>query len=88
MSETKLTEPQVIVYSTVWCGFCNMAKQYLNGKGVAFTEKNIEEDREAYDELMHKMSGNFMGVPVLDIKGTIILGFDRPKIDAALSSSQ
>lgn len=85
MSDTKLTQPQITVYSTNWCGFCRMAKQYLDSKGASYQEKNIEEDKQAYDELMGKINGNFMGVPVIDIKGDIILGFDRPKIDEALS---
>jgi glutaredoxin-like YruB-family protein len=85
MSDTK-TDDKVIIYSTSWCGFCKMAKQYLDSKNVAYTDKNVEEDAEAYKELMEKINGNFMGVPVIDIKGDIILGFDRPKIDAALAA--
>jgi glutaredoxin-like YruB-family protein len=75
---------KVIVYSTNWCAYCKMAKQYLAGKNVAVEEKNIEEDQDAHKELMDKIGGNFRGVPVIDIDGTIILGFDRAKIDAAL----
>lgn len=85
MSDTKLTSPQVIVYSTNWCGYCKMAKQYLNDKAVSYTDKNIEEDKDAYNELMKKIDGNFMGVPVIDIKGCIILGFDKAKIDKKLA---
>ena len=81
MAETN--EP--IIYSTNWCGYCKMAKSYLESKNIPYTEKNIEEDKAAYDELMGKIEGNFMGVPVIDLKGEIILGFDRPKIDAALA---
>lgn len=77
-------EKKVIVYSTNWCAYCKMAKQYLTSKGVEWIEKNIEEDADAHKELMDKLGGNFRGVPVLDVRGTIILGFDRPKVDAAL----
>jgi glutaredoxin-like YruB-family protein len=77
----------VIVYSTNWCAYCKMAKQYLASKKVSVQEKNIEEDPEARQELMNKIGGNFRGVPVIDIAGTIILGFDRPKIDAALKAA-
>lgn len=76
--------PNPIIYSTSWCGYCKMAKQYLAQKNVVYTEKNVEEDPVAYQELEKKMGGNFRGVPVLDINGTIILGFDRPAIDRAL----
>ena len=77
---------QVIVYSTNWCAYCKMAEKYLSGKNVAFTEKNIEEDPAANKELLAKIGGNFRGVPVLDVAGTIILGFDRAKIDSALKA--
>ncbi|MGE5309860.1 MAG: glutaredoxin family protein, partial [Sphaerimonospora mesophila] len=69
-------DKKVIVYSTNWCAYCKMAKQYLAGKEVAVDEKNIEEDPEAHKELMDKIGGNFRGVPVIDIAGTIVLGFD------------
>lgn len=74
-----------IIYSTSWCGYCKMAKQYLDSKNIQYTDKNIEEDSAAHAELMQKVHGDFRGVPVIDINGTIILGFDRPKIDAALA---
>ncbi len=74
----------VIIYSTNWCAYCKMTKQYLDGKCVPNIEKNIEEDADAHDELMQKTGGNFRGVPVIDIAGDIILGFDRRKIDESL----
>lgn len=73
---------QVIVYSADWCAFCHAAKEYLDKLGVKYTEKNVEENSE-YAEESVKKSGQ-MGIPVLDIDGQIIVGFDRPKIDAAL----
>lgn len=63
-----------------------MAMKYLSDKGIPFTDKNVETDMEAQAELMKKINGDFRGVPVIDIDGTIILGFDRPRIDAALAS--
>jgi glutaredoxin-like YruB-family protein len=73
---------QVTIYSADWCGFCQAAKQYLDRAGVKYTEKNIEENREYAEESVQK-SGQ-TGIPVLDINGTIIVGFDRPRIDTAL----
>ncbi|MDR0956007.1 MAG: NrdH-redoxin [Candidatus Nomurabacteria bacterium] len=78
----------VVVYSTNWCAYCKMAKQYLTQKKVKFVEKNIEEDAAANTELMKKIGGNFRGVPVLDIYGTIIVGFDRAKIDDAIKAGK
>ena len=84
MSESK----KVIVYSTNWCAYCKTAKQYLTSKNVEWVEKNIEEDAGAHKELMEKLGGNYRGVPVIDVYGTIVLGFDRAKIDAALKSAE
>lgn len=75
----------ITIYSTNWCGYCKMAMKYLNDKGISYTDKNVETDLEAQAELLKKLDGNFRGVPVIDIDGTIILGFDRPRIDAALA---
>jgi glutaredoxin-like YruB-family protein len=84
MSDTAATKTtNVTIYSADWCAFCHAAKDYLRSKGVDFTEKNVEED-PAFAQESVKKSGQ-MGIPVLDINGQIIVGFDRPKIDAALN---
>ena len=75
-------DAKVIIYSTTWCAFCKTEKQYLDRLGVAYIEKDVEEDKEAYEELMAKNGGAFQGVPVTDIAGELVLGFDRPKIDS------
>lgn len=75
----------VTIYSAPWCGFCHAAKQYLDKLGVAYDERDIEKNPEYAQECVDK-SGQ-MGIPVLDINGKIIIGFDRPKIDAALKTS-
>ncbi len=72
----------IAVYSTTWCAFCHAAKQYFDKLGVKYEDKDIEKDPTAGKEAVDK-SGQ-MGVPVIDINGTIIVGFDRPRIDAAL----
>lgn len=76
----------VIIYSTTWCAYCKMVKQYLDDKGVTWVEKDIENDAAAHEELMEKIGGDFRGVPVSDVNGTMVLGFDRPSIDAALAN--
>lgn len=77
---------QVIIYSADWCAYCHMAKDYLSKIGVKFTEKNVEEDPAAGLEAVDK-SGQ-RGIPVLDIGGDIIVGFDRPTIDNSLKKHQ
>lgn len=74
----------VIVYSATWCAFCHAAKQYLDKKGVKYEDRDVESKQEWMEEATGK-SGQ-TGIPVLDIDGTIIVGFDRPKIDAALAA--
>ena len=74
--------PTVKVYSTPTCPYCKMAKDYLKAKGVQFEEIDVSEDTARADEMV-KISGQ-MGVPVLDIDGEIIVGFDRQKINKAL----
>lgn len=77
---------EITIYSAVWCGFCHMAKDYLAKKDISFTEKDIEKDPKFAQEAIDK-SGQ-MGIPVIEINGTVIVGFDRPKIDAALAKNQ
>ena len=78
--------PQVTVYSTSWCAFCHTEMQWLDKLGVQYVAKDIEADKAAYEELMTKNGGNYQGVPVTDIAGDIILGFDRPKLQDSLKN--
>ncbi|MDD5177840.1 MAG: glutaredoxin domain-containing protein [Candidatus Nanoarchaeia archaeon] len=77
---------KIIVYSTDACPWCYKVKQYLKEKGVAFTEYNVGEDRKKAEEMVEK-SGQ-MSVPVTDIDGEIILGFNKEAIDGALKKSK
>lgn len=70
------------VYSTPTCPYCKMAKAYLEGKNFAFTDVDVSVDGKAAQEMVEKTGQ--MGVPVLDIDGEVIIGFDREAIDAAL----
>lgn len=72
----------VTIYSAPWCAFCKTEKQYLDHLGVAYTVKDVEEDAGAMEELLAKSSQK--SVPVTDIDGIIVRGFDRAKIDIAL----
>lgn len=85
---TDTTTPQVTIYSTNWCAFCATEKQWMDRLGVKYVSKNVEEDEEANKELLEKLGGNFQGVPVTDIGGEMILGFDRPKLQAALEKNK
>ena len=73
---------QVTVYTADWCGFCHAVKQYLDKIGVAYEQKDVDANPVYAEESVQK-SGQ-RGIPVIDIDGEIIVGFDRPKIDKAL----
>ena len=75
---------KITVYKTSWCAFCHTEMQWLDKLGVSYVAKDIEADKSAYDELMSKNGGSFSGVPVTDVAGDMILGFDRPKLQEAI----
>ena len=72
----------VKVYSTATCPWCIRAKQFLKENNIDFQNIDVSSDQQAVDELMQK-SGQ-MGVPVLDIEGEIIVGFDKERIKQSL----
>jgi len=75
---------KIIVYSTQACPYCSMAKDYLKDKGVEFESIDVSQDHDKAQEMMTKSGQS--GVPVIDIDGTIIVGFNRPAIDQALGA--
>jgi len=75
----------VKVYSTESCPYCTMVKRFLDSNNVEYENINVGEDREKAQEMIDK-SGQ-MGVPVVDINGTIIIGYDKNKILAALKGA-
>jgi len=79
------TPPTITIYSADWCAFCHAAKDYMTGKGFTYTEKNIEDPAVGMANAQESVAKSGQtGIPVIDIDGQIIVGFDRPKIDAAL----
>lgn len=75
---------QITVYSATWCAFCHAAKDYFDKLGVKYTDEDVEQNPQAGLDAVNK-SGQ-RGIPVIDIAGEIIVGFDRPRIDAALKA--
>ena len=72
----------IIIYTTPTCSFCRKAKQYFRERRIPFTEYNVAADRRRADEMVRK--SRQMGVPVIDIHGKIIVGFNQPEIEKAL----
>ena len=72
----------VTIYSTPTCHFCHVAKDFLKERGVAYTEFDVAHDLEKRQEMIQK-SGQ-MGVPVILVDDTLIIGFDRERLATAL----
>ncbi|HOA55256.1 MAG: glutaredoxin domain-containing protein [Acetivibrionales bacterium] len=72
----------VKVYSTPTCPWCTVAKNYLKSRNVEFEDVDVSRNREAAVEMIQK-SGQ-RGVPVIDINGNIIVGFDQAAIDSLI----
>jgi glutaredoxin-like YruB-family protein len=78
--DAKKPRNQVTVYITSWCPACRMTTDYLKKKQIPFTVKDIEKN-EAYMREMIQKVGAYRGVPVLDINGRILLGFNPEALD-------
>jgi glutaredoxin 3 len=77
---------EVQVYTTPTCPWCKKLKDWLKKKKVSFIEHDITESDKARDELIEKSSQ--LGVPVTDIDGTIITGFNEKELEAALKKAE
>ena len=76
------TKPAVTIYTTEYCAYCKLAKQFFKEKSVAYAEKNVGTDEAARNEMIQK-SGQF-GVPVIDVGGKLVIGFDKPRLSELL----
>lgn len=72
---------KITIFTSDTCGYCHQAKDYLNSKGMTFEEKNISKDMNARKELMAQ---GFMGVPIINVDGEVIQGFDKSRLDELL----
>jgi len=73
---------EVVIYTTPTCGYCKAAKRFFQEQGIMYTEYDVSKDVEKALEMIQK-SGQ-QGVPVIEIKGEVIVGFDKPRIAEAL----
>ena len=73
---------KVKIYTTPSCPWCHKVKEFFKENKVKFTDINVAEDEKARNDMIEK-SGQ-MGVPVVDIDGEIIVGFDEPALKKAL----
>jgi glutaredoxin 3 len=80
------TQPTVTIYSSPTCAFCHMAKEYFDDHGITYTEKDINTDADAFTFVTEEVGQAV--TPVITINDTVIVGFDRPKIDDALEDAR
>lgn len=80
--ETSTTKKHIIVYSTPTCTYCHHLKDYLTEKGFTYEDHDVSKDFTHLQAAVEK-SGQ-KGVPVIDIEGKIIVGFDQEAVDEAL----
>lgn len=76
----------VKIYSTPTCPYCKLTKEYMKEKGIAFMDIDVAADPAAANEMVKK-SGQ-MGVPVIDIDGNIIVGWNKGALEEALGVKQ
>jgi glutaredoxin len=78
----------VIIYGASWCGACKQAARYFSQKGVPFIEKDIEKEPAARGEMMRKAKAQGVstsGIPVIDVRGTLLGGFDPGRVERLLA---
>jgi glutaredoxin-like YruB-family protein len=81
MNPTETTN-KITIYSTENCKFCHMLKDYLTEKGFAYESVDVGKDA-AQAEIAKEKSGQ-LGVPVTDINGHIVVGYDIEAVDELL----
>jgi glutaredoxin len=80
----------VVIYGASWCGACHDAEKYLRSKGVPYVEKDIEKDPGAAREMQDKLAKNGLrsgSIPVIDLRGKVMVGFNPQEIDGALGQT-
>ncbi len=73
---------QVTIYSTPSCVYCKMAKEFFAKNGVKYEELNVGSDLKAREDMVAK--SHQLGVPVIDIDGNIVVGFDQKNLETLL----
>ena len=82
MRNVQKKQKRVIVFSTPTCTQCNSAKRYLRERGVRFRDVDVSRDPVAARDMV-KRSGQ-QGVPVIEINGRVVVGFNRAEVDRLL----
>jgi glutaredoxin len=90
-TEPEASDHEVVIYGAEWCGPCHQAAAFLARRGVAFVERNVETDRDAAREMRNKLDRAGLGgggIPVIDVSGRILVGFNARQVDRALVAAR
>lgn len=73
---------KVTIYTTPSCVYCKSVKAFFAEKNIQYEEKDVAKDVQARDEMIKK--SGMMAVPVIDVNGQVVIGFDKPKLSQLL----
>lgn len=74
---------KIIIYTTPTCIYCKMAKQWFKENNISYEEKDVSSDAQARQEMIDKSQQ--MGVPVIEVGGELIIGFDKERLSELLN---
>ena len=77
-----MASKEIIIYTTITCPYCRMAKVFFKEHGVEYVEKDVTSDIAAQQEMIQKAGQ--LAVPVIDVGGQIVVGFNQPKLKELL----
>lgn len=77
---------EILVYTTQTCPWCKKVKEWFKSKRIKFTELDVTEEDKYRDQLIEKSSQ--LSVPVIDIDGEIIIGFDEKELETAVQKAK
>jgi len=87
-NDVQAPQKEVVIYGADWCGACKQAARYLKHKGIKFLEKDVDRSPTIQAELKDKLRRAGMSatssIPVIDIGGRLLVGFNAAAVDAAL----
>jgi len=78
-------QPKITMYCTPWCPDCRTCKRYMDERRLQYTEIDISKDKAA-ERKARELAGGKLVTPTIDIDGTIVLDFDRKRLDELLRS--
>jgi glutaredoxin-like YruB-family protein len=77
-----MAKHDIKIYTTPTCQYCKMTKEYLKSRNIAYEELDVTKDEHALHDMFHKTGQS--AVPVIDVDGNVVIGFNKPKLDSLL----